>query len=98
MTKAFEKIALVGRPDDERIREPMSALIDYLNDQGVQMFSATPVDSPHVTAVEEDRIAEVADLIIAVGGDGTMLYAGAIAQTRGRAPARAQSRSPGLPR
>lgn len=78
MSPVFKRIALVGRPDDERLQEPMQALVRHLGGRDIELFSA--IETAGVTTVEEDRIPDIADLIIAIGGDGTMLYAGALAQ------------------
>lgn len=76
MHKEFKTVALVGRVEDPRVAEPMSALADHLGRAGVAVI-ATPQASlpPPVTPVEEAELAARADLIIAIGGDGTMLYA-----------------------
>jgi NAD+ kinase len=83
MSQPFNTLALVGRYEDERVAEPMSALADYLTKDGKQVIS-----SPNIAAnvgarsVPESELAANADLIIAVGGDGTMLYAAALARHR----------------
>lgn len=76
MREQFQKIAVFGRQGDPRITEPLAALVSYLNESGVDVSSALPV-APGETGDHEhdERLAEDADLIIAVGGDGTMLYA-----------------------
>ncbi len=80
MSTEFNKIAIVGRPDDERIAEPVQTLTRHLADKGIELYSAIPNDG--VTQVEESELADLADLVVAVGGDGTMLHAGAIARKR----------------
>ena len=82
MAPAFKKIALVGRPDDERVIRPMRRLVEHLKDKGVGIYSALPGINSHVTVVDEEELSETADLIVAVGGDGTMLYAGALVRKR----------------
>ncbi|MEM1175892.1 MAG: NAD(+)/NADH kinase [Pseudomonadota bacterium] len=80
MSTEFNKIAIVGRPDDERIAEPVRTLTQHLAGKGIELYSAIPNDG--VTQVEESELAGLADLVVAVGGDGTMLHAGAIARKR----------------
>lgn len=79
MPKDFRRIALIGRPDDERIAAPMRKLVEHLNKAGVDLYSSIVSDG--VKNVAEDKLAKLADLFIAVGGDGTMLYAGALARS-----------------
>jgi NAD+ kinase len=80
MTQPFNTVALVGRHEDARVAEPMAALVKYLTKTG-----ATVIASPGIArvlgarAVDEPDIADQADLIIAVGGDRTMLYAAKLA-------------------
>jgi len=64
MGSEFQKVAVLGRRDDARVTEPMSVLIAHLTEAGIEVLP-------------EDQVAR-ADLVIAVGGDGTMLYAGSL--------------------
>ena len=61
MTTAFRKIAIIGRQDDPRVIEPLELLSSHLTKAGLRLIEADDVGS--------------ADLVIAIGGDGTMLYA-----------------------
>ncbi len=79
MPDNFQRIALIGRPDDERIAAPMRKLVEHLGKSDVELYSAIVSDG--VKQVDESKLAKVADLFIAVGGDGTMLYAGALARS-----------------
>jgi NAD+ kinase len=72
--------ALVGRFADPRIAESVGALLPHLASRGVRVLIAA--DAPlaaelaqGVTRLPEGQIGERADLVIAVGGDGTLLYA-----------------------
>jgi len=69
--------ALVGRFSDERIAESVGALLPHLARRGVTVLVAedAEIDSELVTRVPEASFGERADLVIAVGGDGTLLYA-----------------------
>lgn len=80
MSSPFKTIALLGRSQDLRVAEPMAVLAGYLTEAGIEVVAA-PDAPPGLPArhLPEDRIAAEADLIIAVGGDGTMLYAAAVA-------------------
>lgn len=83
MSGPFKSVAILGRSQDLRVAEPMALLAGYLTEAGVDVVSApdAPADLPSRN-VPEGEIASQVDLIIAVGGDGTMLYAAAIAQSR----------------
>ena len=80
MDSPFKSIALLGRSQDRRVAEPMAVLAGYLSEAGVDVVAApdAPPDLP-ARQLAEDEIAEAVDLIIAVGGDGTMLYAANVA-------------------
>jgi NAD+ kinase len=80
MTQPFNTVALVGRHEDERVAEPMAALVRYLTKTGTTVIASPGIAAAFgARAVEEPEIADLADLIIAVGGDGTMLYAAKLA-------------------
>jgi NAD+ kinase len=73
----FRKVALLGRHDDLRLAEPMISLARHLTKAGIEVFASDEMelDLP-VTRVTESSLAAQVDLVIAIGGDGTMLYAG----------------------
>jgi len=79
MGTSFKSIAILGNPADAAACETVGAVVEFLNTTGVRtLVSETlPVPPPpaqHAT-VGDAEIAAAADLVIAVGGDGTMLYA-----------------------
>lgn len=76
MSKAFQTVAIFGLYSDPRVADPMTKLAAYLTKAGVDVISL-PDAAPTVAAraVPEAEIVAEADLIIAVGGDGTMLHA-----------------------
>ena len=81
MGSEFRKVAILGRHDDPRVAEPMSTLVTHLTKVGVDVIAATDMslDLP-VKRVAEDSLASEADLMIAIGGDGTMLYASSLSR------------------
>ena len=86
MGKAFQTVAVLGVYSDPRVADPMALLAEYLTKVGVNVISLANAAGPlKVQAVQEGDIADVADLIIAVGGDGTMLRAAALTGN-GRVP------------
>jgi NAD+ kinase len=78
--------ALVGRFTDARVAETVNALLPHLKSCGVQVLlseSAPGLDAPGLTRVPEATLGERADLVIAVGGDGTLLYAARLVARHG---------------
>ncbi len=79
MPQSFKSIALVGNAKDLRVAECMLSLASHFHARGQRPWSipgvglAFPPDS--VLACPEQSFATRADLIIAIGGDGTLLYA-----------------------
>jgi NAD+ kinase len=70
--------ALVGRFADPRIAESVAALLPHLAARGVQVLvseDAVLTAGARVRRVPESELAAHADLVIAIGGDGTLLYA-----------------------
>jgi len=84
MDTEFRNIALVGRQTDARVAEPMRELANYLTKAGIKVAAAEALslDLP-ATRVPEEQLCDDADLVIAIGGDGTMLYASRLARIRG---------------
>ncbi len=80
----FNAIALVGRHTDPRVADSLRSLADHLIGCGRKCIVDTAIDFQFDVAVErmaEAQFASHADLIVAVGGDGTMLHAARIAST-----------------
>lgn len=83
MKNEFNTIAILGRDDDPRVTEPMALLAAYLAEAGCDVIAAPGISlGTPAREVEEAGLADEADLMIAVGGDGTMLYAASLAQRR----------------
>ena len=83
MPGEFQKVALVGRDDDTRVVEPMTALASHLTEAGIDVVAVSAmsprIDTERVSADELDGV----DLIVAVGGDGTILFASRVASEHG---------------
>lgn len=79
----FKTIAVLGRDEDPRVAEPMLKLASHLRDAGIDVI-ADSTDNFELPArqVDERGLARQADLIIAIGGDGTMLHAARLAFAR----------------
>jgi len=77
MGTQFKKIALLGRHQDPRVSEPMVVLATHLTKAGVEVLAADDMSLElTATGMPETELAGSSDLVIAIGGDGTMLYAG----------------------
>lgn len=80
MTNSFKTVALVGLFTDSRVAEPMIRLAEYLANAGITVLSnAATADALSARAVADNALSSDADLIIAIGGDGTMLHAAGLA-------------------
>jgi NAD+ kinase len=75
----FTTIALLGNPEDARVLEPLRILAAHLSSRGVHVIlteSISPAAVPVVAArVPERELPKRAQLAVAIGGDGSMLYA-----------------------
>ncbi len=76
-------VALAGRAGDPRVGEAMRMLAEYLLANGHTLRVAADDDlqlsGPGIARVVEAELALDADLLVAVGGDGTMLHAARMA-------------------
>jgi NAD+ kinase len=87
MNKPFSRISLVGKVEDARVADSMAALARHLRGRGLAVLidreaavGGLPED------VERRPVAELgagADLVVAIGGDGTMLFAAQLVIGRG---------------
>ena len=86
MALPVRSCALIGRFTDLRVAETVNVLLPHLKSRGVQVLLSEDVpgsDATAVVRVEEASIGERADLVIAVGGDGTLLYAARLVARHG---------------
>ena len=84
MKKQFRKVAILGRHTDRRVRGPMQTLAEHLTKAGVAVFAADDMSFDiSATLLPETELPDNADLVITIGGDGTMLYAGQLARNAG---------------
>jgi NAD+ kinase len=80
--------ALIGRFTDPRVAESVGVLLPHLKARCAEVLVIDSVELPDwlngdVVKLPEDAIAERADLVIAIGGDGTLLYAGRLVARHG---------------
>lgn len=79
MPREFRTVALWGRLGERSVTEPALQLLSHLRERGLTVLASITSDPTRsladATHVDEKEIAERADLVIAIGGDGTMLHA-----------------------
>jgi NAD+ kinase len=79
MSESFSSIALVGNAKDLRVAECMLSLVAHFYARGLRPLVDPGVGlafkPDSVTPCPEPAFATRADLIISIGGDGTLLYA-----------------------
>ncbi len=82
MNKQFRKIALVGKHRESAEAKAMAALGAHLLAAGREVLlpaaTAGKIDLPDAQACAPEKLAATADLLIAIGGDGTMLEAASL--------------------
>lgn len=77
MNDRITRVAILGRHEDPHVAELMTALVAHLTKAGISVFASDDLELElTVKRLPEDKLAANADLMIAIGGDGTMLYAG----------------------
>ncbi len=78
----FQTVALVGRADDERITTLVADIASHLNSRGRQVLVDPALANglpAYVNRVPEAHFAHSAELLLAIGGDGTLLHAARLA-------------------
>ena len=77
INQAQHIIALVVRQNTVGIEEPVERILGFLQDAGYRVVleadTAAYLDMPGIEAMDVNAIGEQADLVIVMGGDGTML-------------------------
>ncbi|HET8691170.1 MAG TPA: NAD(+)/NADH kinase [Steroidobacteraceae bacterium] len=87
MKNPFTRIALVGKVEDSRVADSLVALAAHLRHRGVDVLIDEDIRVDGLPAGLLRRpvreLGREADLIVAIGGDGTLLFAAQIALARG---------------
>ncbi len=77
--KVFKKVALMGRHRHRDIPDTLLNLIDYLHSIDISIVleeeTAQLIPQQNLASVPADQLAQVAELLIAVGGDGSLIRA-----------------------
>ena len=81
MNDNITRVAILVRQEDPHVTELMNLLVAHLTKAGVSVFASDELSAhPDIQRRPEAELAANADLMIAIGGDGTMLYAGRLLQ------------------
>jgi NAD+ kinase len=79
MAKQFKMVGLWGRLGEPSVAEPALQVLAHLKKRGIRVFAATQANAATkfeaVERVDESELAATVDLIVAIGGDGTLLAA-----------------------
>ena len=79
MHKTFKTIGLMGRTVDPLIRETVESIAQFLRQRGLKVLAEDTIgmafDDVKLTNFPADDLVREVDMVIAVGGDGTMLHA-----------------------
>jgi NAD+ kinase len=75
----FSTIGLIGKSGDPSVAPTLRSLCDYLTGRGCRLIldpsSAGHLGKPEAQAVPRDELGAQCDLVVVVGGDGTLLDA-----------------------
>jgi NAD+ kinase len=73
----FKRIGLVGRPNHSGVVDSLSRLFAFLSEQDVEIVlddvTAGLIENPDVNECTREELSSRCDLVIGVGGDGSML-------------------------
>jgi NAD+ kinase len=79
MPREFRTVALWGRLGERSVTEPALQIVAHLRRRGIAVLAASESDANReldgATHVDEGEIAAKADLVLSIGGDGTLLHA-----------------------
>ncbi len=75
----FSTVGLITKPDDNRLADTVRALAGYLHSKSVQVIvdetAAMLLGDPELSGQPREVMARRCDLVIVIGGDGTLLHA-----------------------
>ena len=77
MNQQFRNIGLIGRVDSDPVRESVRALVDLLERRALTAVleeeTSLALESHSLQVATRKLIGEVCDMVIVVGGDGSLL-------------------------
>jgi len=83
MNPNFNTVLLIGRPGVVGVPETLTALVEYLSPQKIQLLieknTASMMGKHQLPIITSNKIPKNCDLMIVVGGDGSLLSAAHIA-------------------
>src|SRR5882672_4280551 len=87
MPQKFKTVGLWGRLNEPSVAEPATQVLAHLLKRRIKVFSARQDNGSALladtTSVDEADFAKHVDLVVAVGGDGTLLHAARHVAQRG---------------
>jgi NAD+ kinase len=79
MTRKFNKIGIIGRVRNAGVKETLKALTEYLaalkQDLVIEVETAESIENNSLPTLLRDELGKQCDLLIVVGGDGSLLNA-----------------------
>lgn len=83
MTTTFKSIGIIGRVRNPGVKDTLRALIKYLEKLKLQIFieeeTADSLNEKSLSIIPREKLGKHCDLLIVVGGDGSLLHAAHIA-------------------
>ena len=80
MESAFRNIGLIGRAEDERVMNLVEILVSFLQEKALNIILesslAEKINHKQLQEARIQTLGEVCDLVIVIGGDGSLLGAG----------------------
>jgi NAD+ kinase len=87
MPQQFKTVGLWGRLSEPSVAEPAKQLLAHLRKRRIQVFAPRQAQADSlgdgVKTVAETQLAERVDVVMAIGGDGTLLHAARHVAERG---------------
>jgi NAD+ kinase len=83
MATPFKSIGIIGRVRNPGVKETFQALIDYLQKRTLPFYleedTAAILNETSIPTLPREKLGQECDLLIVVGGDGSLLHAAHIA-------------------
>jgi len=87
MPQQFKTVGLWGRLSEPSVAEPAKQVVAHLRKRRIQVFAPRQAETESLgeglKTVAETELAKRVDLVVAIGGDGTLLHAARHVAERG---------------